>query len=566
MSTGLQRRTFIGWIEEPDERAPVRSTDTNAERFSATSQGGASFDTTISTALTGATAASYVGQILRCTAATNTQNVHCDVEILAFNAGTDTLTHTAFPARTESGDQFEIFLPPDPICVETTGGANTITASARNEADYTPRGGAATDYWIGDYMVVRYAAVETQGTKGVIASFVAATGAFNHTAFAGGVGVGDLCYLRRYPKTWGPPELAWGREDIEHLAQTSTFSRDPSVFGTKTCSATVTLPLKGSGSAAGDGVVGVAPPELTPPLACMFSRTQSTGEALTGGSVSVPEVTNGTLAQFPVGTWVMDSAGRMAVVTATNADGANPDEITVNPPLNRAPIAAEILYGGYGFEPMLTGHKTMTIDAFVGGTTNVKMYGCMPSIKLTDFGRGMLPKAVFEFQGNYWVETNYPQPSGLSPTFDTVLPFDAKDAYVYLVVTGSTTNVRLVLKTAEVDFGFQFADEPGVTLPDGVYGRRVIDMQPRITMTMQHDTSSPISSFAELLRYMGGQTFSLMLQHGRARGNAVGVYAHRCKWLSPTHSVADGLREIQLTAEVLGSNLTTMPDISLGFC
>jgi len=75
-----------------------------------------------------------------------------------------------------------------------------------------------------------------------------------------------------------------------------------------------------------------------------------------------------------------------------------------------------------------------------------------------------------------------------------------------------------------------------------------------------------VLSFAELLRYMGGQTFSIMLQHGRRLGHSVGVYAHRCKWLSPTHGVADGLREITLTAEVLSSQLTTMPDITLGFC
>lgn len=563
MATGLQRAEVFSWIEEPDERAPIRSTG-YGEQFIAAGNA-----TTTTTAMVVAGANNdWVGYIMRCLGATNTENIGVDVEILQFNAATGALTHTAFPAATTLGDTMELFLPPDPICSVTTGAINTVTASVRNEADYTPRGGAATDYWIGDYVVCRQSDNVPEGEKQAVTAFNAATGAFTHTNLSTTTTLGDLFYLRRYPKTWGPVEVSWKREDLEHVAQTSTFDREPSIPGSKSWTANVALPLKASGSSAGNGVAGVVPPELAPPLACVFSRVQSTGEVTVTGSTahttSSVSVTHLTASQFPIGSCVHDAAGRMAWVTATAASDGTEDVITVRPPLNRAMVTGEILYGGYSFEPMLSGQRTMTLDCFVGGTTNLKLYGGMPTVKIVDFARNSVPKIQLAYQGNYWLETQYPKPSGLSPTFDTVIPIDAKDSYAYLTPTGSNTNVRLVLKTAEIDFGIVLADEPGVTLPDGAYGMRIVDMVPRITVTMVHDTSSPVSSFAELLRYMGSQTFTLMLQHGHRVGYSVGVYAHRCKWLSPTHGVADGLREITLTAEVLGSNLTTMPAISFG--
>ena len=46
---------------------------------------------------------------------------------------------------------------------------------------------------------------------------------------------------------------------------------------------------------------------------------------------------------------------------------------------------------------------------------------------------------------------------------------------------------------------------------------------------------------------------------------AVAWYAHRCEWVHPTHTEADGLRKISFTASVLASELASMAKCGLGF-
>lgn len=569
MATGLERRTLLGWMVEPDQRAPIRSTQTNAESFITTSAG--STTTTICTGLTFATNDGYVGLLLTCVAVatpgTNGQNVGVTVEVVTFNAGTDTLGHDAFPAGTESGDQFVLWMPPDPVFVERAGGSAT-NIDGRDAGSTETNRDEADSYYVGDYMVARQTASITIGTARQISSFTSATGVAVCATFGANSAVGDLFYARRYPKTWGPVNFVEATEDIEHVSQRGNFSVDQSIKGATAWTCDVTLPLKGSGTAAGNGTAAIAPPELARPLGALFATNISTGEALTGGSVTVPEVTDGTLAQFPVGSWVLDSAGCSAVVTATNADAGNPDEISVSPPLVRAPIAAEILYGGYGYQIQTTGHLTMTFDVFEGGIVTKRGYGGIPtSLKLTDFKRNSIPKFVASYAGNFCLRSSYAWPAGLSPTFDTVRPFSAHDCQLSLAATNSSTLVRMIVDDAEIDYRIEAVLEESSTLPDGVYGYRIVGMRPRITVTAKLDTTTlnNFASWTEVMRYLGSQTFCLRLQHGRDAGSTVGWYTHRAAWLSPAPSARDNLRYVTFTAEVLASELASMPDCTLGF-
>ena len=72
-------------------------------------------------------------------------------------------------------------------------------------------------------------------------------------------------------------------------------------------------------------------------------------------------------------------------------------------------------------------------------------------------------------------------------------------------------------------------------------------------------------TFAELQRYAGGQPFSLLVQHGIDSGGTVAFYSHQTRWKNPSHGVVDGLRTIDLVAQVTASELTDMPDFLLGF-
>ena len=557
MATGIERRTLLSWMVEPDERAPIRSTAAGAESFSATSVG--STTTTIATALTEAANSGYVGQVLRCVAGTSA-NVGVDVEITGFAAATDTLTHTAFPSATAIGDQFVIWLPPDPICAVTTSGT-TVTASARNEAQLTPRGGSAAAFWIGDVLVARRSATVTQGATTVaITGFASGTGAFTHTAITSTT-LGDLFHLRRFPKLWGPPALKWDREDLKQETQRGNFSVDADIPGSKSWTCEVVLPLKGANATAASGTAATAPPELHRPLSAIFATTQGTSRTVAAGSTtSIVQVTDGGATTLPVGTLVMDANGRCAVVTAVAADAANPDDITVAPPFARAPVTSELLRAGYSYEPKTTGHLTMTMDAYIGGVAHLLAYGGLPTVKLSEFKRGSVPKITLSYRGGFWVQTPVATPAGLLPSFDSVRPIAATNLTVIL---GAST--RLIVDELEIDLGIEIADEPSVSLPDGVYGGRIVGMAPTIAIKGRLDTASPNDSFAELQRYAGGQPFSLLVQHGLDSGGTVAFYSHQTRWKNPSHGVVDGLRTIDLVAQVTASELTDMPDFLLGF-
>lgn len=564
MATGIEPRTIVGWIVEPSERAPIRSTQAGAEAFTATGNGTTS--TTVSTGvLTFATEDGYIGNILRCVGGT-AGNVGVDVEIIAFTPGSDTLTHTEFPVATATGDQFCIYTPPDPIVPVTTGGGtNTVTSTYRTES--------TTDYWDQtDYLMTRVQFGVTCGSLTQITSFNPATDVIAVSPDVTATAVGDLFYIRRFPKWWGAPNFQCGREDLTYETQRGNFDRDQSIPGCKAWSFDGVLPWKGSGTSAGNGTAGVPAPETHRPLAAVFATSISTGEAIEAGSTtSVVQVTNGTLAQFPVGSLVMDSAGRAAVVTATAADGANPDDITVNPPLQRAPIAAEILYGGYAYIPQTTGHLTMTIDCYKGMLINQRGYGGMlTSLKLVDFGRNKIPKFQFGYKGGFYLETALNSISAtytissLTPTFDTVRPVDAKDCHAILVASGTTTNTRLIVEEASIDFGIETAEETAFTLPDGNYGYRIVGFKPVVSIKGYLDRASPNNTYAEMQRYWASGTFSLLLQHDKRPGYTCAFYAHRCSWLSPKHSVANKLNMVDFTAEVVASELSGMTNFLFG--
>lgn len=571
MATGLEKATLCMWCEEPNYRAPLRATgpgtltthsgvDDGGERFTATGAG--STTTTVSAALTEATNAGYLGCIMVCRSATNAENVGVPARILAFNAGTDTLTHTPLPAATSSGDTFEL-ADTDVRVVETVGGGGNVNVNSGLRANVTNE---PDDQWNGYTLFVERNLADAQGTKTTVTDFATATGTFTTTGFTSST-VGDFWSCRKFPKLHGPPTLEFQTEDIERLAQRADCGEEQNVKGARTWTSEWTLPLKGSGTSAGDGVAATPPPELHPPLRSIFDVTQATGEDVsTGSTTSVIGVTNGTaVAQFPVGCLVMDSKGRAACVTAV--DGSpNPDTITVNPPFFITPSSSnDTIYGGYSYEPKVTGHKTMTLDAYIGGKVRWIGYGGLPTFRIIDFKRNAIPKAVFGYQGNYWLDYAEDTPTPLTGSFDTVVPVSANDCYALLVASGSTTVTRLIIEEASIDYGHEIVQEDGVSLFDAIYGGRIVNTKVRVTVTGKLDTATPNNTYAEFVRYYGSRTFSLLLQHGSVPGYTVAWYGHRCEWAGPTHSVADGLRKVTFTARVLSSELTDMPKCTLGF-
>jgi len=554
MSSGLERRTILSLITEPVERSPIRSTELGAECFTATAAG--SVNSTIATLrLTATSAASYVGSLLHCLGPVSSSNYDQWVEITAFDTSTDTLFHEDFSAATATSDEFEIVKPPDPIVVESTGGATNPIA--------TGRAGDGTDYWKDQYLVCRTSDNNASGsTSTKITAFDSDTGEFT-ADFSANTAVGDLYHLRHFPKIVGNPTFKLNYGEIPNVTQRGDFSAEANVPGVRSWTAGFSTAIKGSGTAAGNGTAASRPPEAWSILNAIMSSSVTTGTSCshyTNSGVDHIAVNSGSGYIPCIGQFIMDSNGRMSVVTAS-LGGTAP--IAINPSLKVTPLNGDTIYAGVAFAPMVTGHKTTTVEIYKGGISRATCYGGIPKITIDGFKRGSIPKLTVNYEGGFFYELPLSIPAALKPVslMTTVVPHDAKNN---VVILGASTVLNLI--DAKLDLGIETVNEEFFTLPDGTYGKRITGFSPTIQVTAKLDTVSPSNTWAELKRYMNKATFSLFVQHGKLAGNTFGIYAHKCEWSGPNHGADSNLSTISFTAKVLASDLTGMGDLLLGYC
>lgn len=579
MSTIIEKSSIWSWCEEPNYRAPLRAQgpgvlsahsaiDDNGQRFIATGAGSAT--TIVCTALTEATAAGYGLTLVRCTGSGNAssiENVGVTVLVRASNGG-GTLTTTAFPAATASGDQFEM-ADVDCRVVETTGGSATQVVSAlRINATQEPN-----DFWNGYYLVAENVTNTVRGTAIAVTDFIAASGTFL-AALSGNSVIGDVWFMRKFPRpASGPLTIEFSQEDLPRSAQRGALGEEQTVPGARSWSTELAMELKGSGTAAGAGTAGVPPPEAEPLLRSIFERRQSTGTAVAAAAGTAPalstlvfDIATESMGNFPVGSPVHDAAGRAARVVAVAANGLDPDSVTVRPAFNRTPIAGEVIRGGCAYAPKITGHTTLTMDALMGrqhATASAIFrwigWGGVATVKIIDFARGKIPKLAIGIKGGYWMTFPWTGASVTVAQHDTVIPRASGDGDALIVPEGIDTITRLTLDDGEIDFGMMTADEIDGFLFDGQYGGRILDSLPVVTLKGRLDLETPYNTHAEFNRYYGSRVFTVFMQHGHVPGKTVSFYAHRCSYLFPALSVADGLRKLELKVKVLASDLTDMP-------
>ncbi len=579
MPSQLEKETVYGLCEEPNYRAPLRATgpgtlathaalDVGGERFTAS---GAGSRTTIvsATALTVATNEGYCLTLVRCVAATNVANVGITCVVTSFNSATDTATLAGegFPAATSSGDQFEM-ADIDVRVVETTAGGTTTGVVAATRAGNTlePDG-----FWTGYYLVADDADNNPRGTPCLVTNFTTAFGTISATV--GTTVRGDTWWLESFPKLWGPPDIKWNDHDIDRPVQRGDCGEEIDPRGERDWEATLTLPLKGSGTAAGDGVAGVFPMESKPILRSYFATKQSTGDAVVAASGTAPalsttsfNVATGGLTNFPVGSVVHDNAGRTAMVVATAANGGDPDSITVWPPLGRIPIAAEVMRGAASYEPQVTGHKTLRVHAFGKEIERLGFGGAFQSLKIEGLGRNEVPKIVVGLKGGYWIDIRRGKATPLLAQQDTSIPKSAADALLIIAPESADGTVtRLIVESGSIDFGPELFQEPGFTLFDAMYGGRIVNNKVRLTLKCSFDKTSPNDTYAIKEMYYASRIIRLWYQHYQVLGKTCSFGAYRASWMAPEETTENGINMITFTVKVLTSELTNMAKCLLAF-
>lgn len=574
MSTAKVASQVVGVGAQPDRHGLVPSDQTahpGLARFLSTSAGAADGTTIISTALTGATADVYVGQLVMCVGPYTSANFGLIRRVLIFDPATDKLTvgvaaeGSNLPVQTAINDAWEGFDDPSSIVVENTGGggAGALDDATRDEA---------ANFWAtgtGDHAVVAAGSI-AEATARPVASFATPTMTVS-PVFGSVPAIGDLFDVMALPLWEGNPEFDRGYAEIPVDAQrggAEAFDEDPHLIRIPRWTGRCAVNFKGSGTGAGDGVQASYAPDLYRILSAMFDAVRSTGEAILGGTVSTVSITNATAAQFPVGSPTLHAgSGSLAIAVSTGAGGGGNDDVNVQPYLDRAPAAGEVLYGGVAWYPKVTGHQAVCFHEW-DDAMRWFMYGGVPNIEIDGLGIGQKPMLRFQYQGGpYWgvrkAITSAPQLSS-GVVRDTVRPNGLTHARIKMLPTGAAANVAdLLCIDFKVNYQVERRAEEFVNSPLGFFATTVTKITPVFTATCKVDRVSPNDTMREVERMLNEGTFTILAQCNQVPGHTVGWYAHQAQWAGGKFKANAGLREIEFSGKVKRSGVSTLSPCAL---
>lgn len=565
MSTARVAEQIVGVGAMPDRHGWIRSDQTvhpGLARFRSTTIGDATLISIISTALTGTTADQYVGQLVMCVGPYTSPNFGLIRRITDFSPGTDQIFFDALVARTQVDDAWEGFDDGSSVFVESTGGlgATNVRDATRDEA---------VDFWgptTGEHAIVVTSMGQTEPDARPVTAFTSP----NLTVAPGFdniPSVGALFDVMALPAWSEPPEFerSWGEVPVEaQRGGVEAFDEEPHLLRIPSWSGKCALHFKGSGTAAGNGTQGAYAAESYRMLSAIFDAVRSTGEAVVAGSTTAAvNITDGTLAQFPVGSPALHAAsGRLAMAISTGAGTGAEDIVNLQPYLDRAPAAAEILYGGVAWYPKITGHQAVCFHEW-DDAMRWHYYGGVPNVELANWGIGQKPTLRFAYQGGPFF--GYRKAITLAPQLssgvvrDTVRPNGLTHSRIILF--SSSANLDLLCVNLSVNYQFDVQKQVFANLPMGFYAMLVVKVTPTFQVTCKVDRASPNDTMYEIERMLNEGQFAILAQGNQMPGHTIGWHAHQTQWTGPKFRASNGMREIEFTGKVKRSGVS-----GLGMC
>jgi hypothetical protein len=193
-------------------------------------------------------------------------------------------------------------------------------------------------------------------------------------------------------------------EEIERAVINGNLDPLASLLGMQNGSATVTVELKGSGTAH-------TAPECDAILRACFDDPV---DALSGGNKTVASSLAANL--FTVGgspgiaigqaisISVTGSAAEYAIVVG--ASGTTTQTLQVEPAFSVPPQAGDVVISGITYKQKQTGQDTLSVHFFMDCDGQdglwVKFGGCRPNMTLTNASTGQIPKMQFSFTPTNW--------------------------------------------------------------------------------------------------------------------------------------------------------------------
>ena len=547
MTCRMTKLSVVSWVAQPDSTGGLSYH--TVKTFSASGAG--STTTIVSTTLgaQGDTNDDFVGYIVECTDADNTQNQGLRRRILANNDATNTLTTDAFPAATSSGDQFLLMIPPHALCVasDTNNTSNYIVTRDRDEADDYWDGAAAEG---GPYIEVVAAdnASTTNHPMVVDSSNANQHIVFNSTTnLNGAVAVGDYFELWHHPEVMNDALLECTEELIDRRTFTGYYGSQASRAGNRAASGTLELAFRGPGA----GRIG-SHAECHEPYRCVFDATNSGGNSTADAGCTTTSFAY-TVGNHAVGQMGVTSDGYVVMVTADSGSA-----YTVTPAMGVAPAAGATLYGMTTYKPTTCINLALAIKQWRGKQLIEYVWGAVPSVAISGERGGWL-KIALNFQGADCMQIGA---SGTEPNrtwyprLPTVAP--VKLGNMRAMVDG----VSWGLRTFSFDPGLDIQPKPNLAAPNDTDGFEIVNDNPAGQLEVFYDASTRKS----IDDFLAGKEIGLMIQAGSTPGypGVKGIYCHRIRYTGKSIGDDAGQMTLTLPFQVATDTTSTLPRWAVG--
>jgi len=538
----MTKLSVVSWIAQPDSTGGLSYN--TVKTFSASGAGSTTTIVSTGLGLQGDTNDDFVGYIVECTDADNTQNQGLRRRILANNDAANTLTTDPWPAATSSGDQYLLLQPPHALVVasDTNNASNYIVTRDRDEADNYWDGNASEG---GPYIEVIAAdnASTTNHPMVVDSSNANQHIVFNSTTnLNGAVAVGDYFELWDHPEIMNGGLMECAEELVERNTMTGFYGKQAARAGNRGASGTMELAFRGPGA----GRIG-SHAELHEPFRCVFDSTDTGGNSTAGAGCTTTSFAY-SAGNHAVGQMGITSDGYVVMVTADSGSA-----YTVTPAMGVAPAAGAILYGMTTYKPTTCINKALTIKQWRGKQLIEYIWGCVPSVAISG-ARGEWLKISLNFQGADFMRLGA---SGTEPnrTWYPRLPSVApvKLGNGRCMVDG----VSWGLRSFSFDPGLDIQPKMNLAAPNDTDGFDIVNDAPVGQLEVYHDASTRKS----LDDFLAGKEVELCIQSGSTPGypGVHGLWCYKIRYTGAT--VGDDAGQITLTLpfEVVTDPTSTLP-------
>ena len=534
----------IHWNKQPSSKGGLAFHSTRL--FAATDAG--STTTIVSSSLSASADSDFVGYIVECVKATNSQNVGLLRRIKACDFASDTLTIDPLPAATADEDQFHLYIPDHVLVIAQSAASSTngyVAARDRDEAD---------DYWNGSteeggsYLVVVNADNASATNHILIDDFTNSTQRLQlATDLSGAVAIGDYFELWKHPEVQGGSLLEIGMDQVERKPLSGRYGKQGSVNSVRNGSGTLEFAFRGPGR----GREGLHC-DLHDMFSCVMDHSDSGGASTVSGSPTTTNIPY-SAGNHSVGDLCFSSEGYAGIITADSGSA-----YTVSPALGAAPVAGTSLFAGTTYTPSQGINAAQCFQIWRGKDVLDYLWGCVPNISI-NAAKGEFLKISGEYSVSDWMRLGN---SGTAIERAFYPKFPSTDQIVCgagrIVIDGSSFNLR----SATFAQGLEIAPRNNLNSPNFTDGFEVVNDSPNGTIEVYYDSTERKA----IEDFLNGKEVEMILQFGNAPGDS-GVFVlwcNRIRYTGATIGDDAGLVTLSLPFEVVNNLSSSLPRYAFG--